>query len=77
MPDRCWNQKGHGILQLKDAIPYSCNLYFASLYNRISIKNFSEFYNIILPVYRDTALHCREFPVTGNGHSCSQDLISD
>ncbi|HOD15223.1 MAG TPA: penicillin-binding transpeptidase domain-containing protein [Spirochaetota bacterium] len=45
MPDRCWNQHGHGALQLKDAIPYSCNLYFASLYNRISIKKFSDFFN--------------------------------
>lgn len=45
MPERCWKQQGHGVLQLKDAIPYSCNLYFASLYNRISIKNFISFFN--------------------------------
>jgi stage II sporulation protein D len=45
MPDRCWNQHGHGTIQIKDAITYSCNLYFASLYNRISIKNFSAFFS--------------------------------
>ena len=45
MPERCWSQHGHGTVQLKDAIPYSCNLYFASLHNRISVKNFSAFFS--------------------------------
>jgi hypothetical protein len=45
MPDRCWNQHGHGSLQIRGALAYSCNLYFASLYNRISAKNFSAFFS--------------------------------
>lgn len=44
IPDRCWKPKGHGMVQMKDAISNSCNLYFASLYNVISEKKFRDFY---------------------------------
>ncbi|OHD65092.1 MAG: hypothetical protein A2176_02420 [Spirochaetes bacterium RBG_13_51_14] len=44
MPDRCWNAGGHGRVRMLDAIPNSCNLYFASLYNRISKKRFMDFF---------------------------------
>ncbi len=44
MPDRCWKPKGHGTMKMQDAIPNSCNLYFASLYKIISGKKFRAFY---------------------------------
>ncbi len=44
MPGRCWNQKGHGSINIRDALPDSCNLYFASLYNKISQKHFKIFF---------------------------------
>lgn len=33
----CWNEAGHGALALRDAIRYSCNIYFYTLGRRISI----------------------------------------
>ena len=44
LPERCWHRNGHGTLNIRDAIAHSCNLYFASLHNRISYKNFYKFY---------------------------------
>ncbi len=44
MPEKCWNPKGHGFVRLPDAVAHSCNLYFASLYNRISERRFRAFY---------------------------------
>jgi len=44
IPERCWKPKGHGMVRMKDAIPNSCNLYFASLYKIISEKKFRIFY---------------------------------
>ena len=44
MPDRCWDPKGHGMIKIEKAIAHSCNLYFASLYNKISEKKFRIFY---------------------------------
>ena len=45
MPDRCWKPKGHGAVGIQDAIANSCNLYFASLYNRIDGKKFRKFFD--------------------------------
>ncbi len=44
MPERCWYEKGHGTVRLPEALAHSCNLYFASLYNRISEKKFRDFF---------------------------------
>ncbi len=44
MPERCWHDKGHGTVRLPEALAHSCNLYFASLYNRISEKKFRDFF---------------------------------
>jgi hypothetical protein len=44
MPARCWHEKGHGMVRLPEALAHSCNLYFASLYNRISEKKFRDFF---------------------------------
>lgn len=45
MPERCWHEKGHGTIRLSEALAHSCNLYFASLHNRISEKNFRDFFS--------------------------------
>lgn len=34
----CWNEKGHGSLDLREAIKHSCNIYFYKLANEISVK---------------------------------------
>ena len=44
MPDRCWKPEGHGNINIQEAIPNSCNLYFASLYNKIVFKDFKKFF---------------------------------
>lgn len=44
MPERCWNPKGHGPVRIQRALSNSCNLYFASLYDRISEKRFRDFF---------------------------------
>lgn len=44
MPERCWKPKGHGLMKITDAIPNSCNLYFASLYSSIPENKFRAFY---------------------------------
>lgn len=44
MPDRCWDPAGHGTVRIGDAVAHSCNLYFASLYDKIPEKRFRIFY---------------------------------
>lgn len=46
LPERCWKPRGHGRVWMKDAIPSSCNLYFASLYKVIPEKKFRAFYRV-------------------------------
>lgn len=43
LPERCWKPNGHGMMKMSDAIPNSCNFYFASLYKIISEKKFRVF----------------------------------
>ncbi|MCP4138524.1 MAG: hypothetical protein GY754_46630 [bacterium] len=45
LPDRCWYPQGHGMIDLRKALPHSCNLYFASLYRHIRYERFKTFYN--------------------------------
>ncbi len=40
LPLKCWDKNGHGSLDLKDALSLSCNIYFASLYNKINRDSF-------------------------------------
>ncbi|HDP81158.1 MAG TPA: hypothetical protein ENN21_10000, partial [Spirochaetes bacterium] len=42
-PKRCWTPRGHGPLDLPGALRDSCNLYFASLHDKISRKDFFDF----------------------------------
>ncbi len=37
----CWNPAGHGAVNLKEAIKYSCNIYFYQLIQQISFENWS------------------------------------
>jgi SpoIID/LytB domain protein len=37
----CWNKTGHGRMNLVNALPHSCNKYFASLYRYIDQDDFS------------------------------------
>lgn len=43
MPDHCSDIKGHGNMTLDDALPHSCNYYFASLYQKIDQTDFYSF----------------------------------
>jgi SpoIID/LytB domain protein len=47
MPDHCWTQKGHGKININEAIPNSCNLYFASLYDKIPQQKFMSFLKLL------------------------------
>ncbi len=38
----CWEKKGHGTLDMSDAIKHSCNTYFFDISNRIGIDKISE-----------------------------------
>ena len=44
MPERCWKAGGHGTVGIQEAVSNSCNLYFASLYDKISYEKFSKFF---------------------------------
>ncbi len=43
MPERCWNPDGHGRISMSEALPKSCNLFFASLYSKIDFDSFEQF----------------------------------
>ena len=45
MPVRCWKGEGHGSVGIREAIPNSCNLYFASLHQAVSFKKFKKFFS--------------------------------
>ena len=40
---RCWNEAGHGALSLRDAIRYSCNVFFYQLGRRIPIDTIARY----------------------------------
>ncbi|MBN1940292.1 MAG: penicillin-binding protein 2 [Candidatus Aminicenantes bacterium] len=42
-PRHCWNEAGHGALNLRDAIRYSCNIYFYQLGRRIPIDTIARY----------------------------------
>jgi len=42
-PRHCWNEAGHGALTLRDAIRYSCNIYFYQLGRRIPIDTIARY----------------------------------
>ncbi len=44
LPERCWKKEGHCRINLEGALSNSCNLFFASLYNRIGKDRLYEFY---------------------------------
>ncbi len=44
LPEKCWNPEGHGNINICEALPNSCNLYFGSLYKYIDYKKFRHFY---------------------------------
>ncbi len=39
----CWNEAGHGALSLRDAIRYSCNIFFYQLGRRISVDTIARY----------------------------------
>ncbi len=43
----CWNEAGHGSLTLRDAIRYSCNIYFYQLGRRIPIDTIARYANFM------------------------------
>ena len=43
MPRQCHTRGGHGRMTLRDALPVSCNLFFASLYNHIDRNDFTDY----------------------------------
>ncbi|HPJ43380.1 MAG TPA: penicillin-binding transpeptidase domain-containing protein [Spirochaetota bacterium] len=45
LPDHCWDRKGHGTTDIRSAVYNSCNIYFASLYNRISMDDFRKWFS--------------------------------
>jgi penicillin-binding protein 2 len=38
----CWNEEGHGNLNMSDAIKHSCNVYFFSISNQVGIEKISQ-----------------------------------
>ncbi len=42
LPETCWEEHGHGDMDLRSAIYSSCNLYFASLYSEINRKKYTQ-----------------------------------
>jgi hypothetical protein len=47
LPARCWKSGGHGTVGIKEAIANSCNLYFASLYDKIPQEKFRAFFKAV------------------------------
>jgi len=45
IPEHCWDRKGHGITDISSAISNSCNLYFASLHDRINKEDYAKWFN--------------------------------
>jgi hypothetical protein len=43
MPDHCVIRRGHGRMSLPEALPHSCNLFFASLYSKIDRDDFMKY----------------------------------
>jgi len=44
LPEGCWKPGGHGDIGIEDALPSSCNMYFASLAGEISEEGFRAFF---------------------------------
>jgi SpoIID/LytB domain protein len=44
MPERCWTIEGHGKLNIEGALAHSCNLFFASLNEKIDYRDFKLFF---------------------------------
>lgn len=45
LPGQCWDRKGHGMMSAEKAISNSCNLWFASLYDKIDQKDYTLWIN--------------------------------
>lgn len=45
LPHHCWDRHGHGQTDIRSALYNSCNLYFASLYDRINKEEFVLWFN--------------------------------
>ncbi len=45
LPEHCWDKKGHDQTDIRSAIYNSCNIYFASLYDKINQDDFRKWFN--------------------------------
>ncbi|MCL1865677.1 MAG: penicillin-binding transpeptidase domain-containing protein [Spirochaetes bacterium] len=51
MPEYCWYKKGHGRMNLVNALSHSCNKYFASLYRYIDRDDFNRWLSKFIAEY--------------------------
>lgn len=45
LPEQCWDKKGHGKMNISNAIYNSCNIYFASLHDKIDMEHYTRWFN--------------------------------
>lgn len=45
LPEQCWNRRGHGMMNSRSAISYSCNVWFASLHDRIDRDDYRRWFS--------------------------------
>ena len=73
---RCWNENGHGLVDLNKAIAQSCNIYFYETVQLISLKNwtdtakkfgFNTLTGIDLPNEKDGLIPDKEFYIKNYG----------
>ena len=73
---RCWNENGHGLVNLNKAIAQSCNIYFYETVQLISLKNwtdtaknfgFNALTGIDLPNEKDGLIPDKEFYIKNYG----------
>ncbi len=73
---RCWNENGHGLVDLNKAIAQSCNIYFYETVQLISLKNwtdtakkfgFNALTGVDLPNEKDGLIPDKEFYVNNYG----------
>ncbi len=44
LPEQCWDRKGHGMMNAERAISNSCNIWFASLYDKIDQRDYFKWF---------------------------------
>ena len=70
---KCWNQKGHGLLNMYDAIKVSCNVYFYQLGLRVGDKVINH-YTDIVGMGGKTGI---DLPVESNGYKSGEEAYNE